>query len=56
LKTWLLQTNLLTSFSEVFEKVIYERLPQHSNVNNILVEEQFGFRPVNREGILQIDK
>jgi hypothetical protein len=27
------------------KKVMYERLPQLVNVNNILVEEQFGFRP-----------
>jgi hypothetical protein len=38
-------TSLLTSFSKVFEKIVYERLLQHVNVNNILVEEQFGFRP-----------
>jgi hypothetical protein len=37
--------SILTSFSKVFEKIIYERLLQHVNVNNILVEEQFGFRP-----------
>jgi hypothetical protein len=37
--------SLLTSFSKVFEKMIYERFLQHVNVNNILVEEQFGFRP-----------
>lgn len=35
---------LLTSFSEVFEKVIYVRLYQYLNTNNILVNEQFGFR------------
>jgi hypothetical protein len=37
--------SLLTSFSKVFEKIIYERLLQHIEINNILVEEQFGFRP-----------
>jgi Notch-like protein len=37
--------SLLTSFSKVFEGVIYDGLWQHINVNNILVEEQFGFRP-----------
>jgi hypothetical protein len=37
--------SLVTLFSKVFEKIIYERLLQHINVNNILVEEQFGFRP-----------
>jgi fructose-1,6-bisphosphatase/inositol monophosphatase family enzyme len=36
--------SLLTSFSKVFEKVIYERLLKHINNNNILVEEQYGFR------------
>jgi hypothetical protein len=37
--------SLLTSFSKVFEKIIYERLLQHTKINNILVEEQFSFRP-----------
>jgi hypothetical protein len=28
------------------KKIIYERLLQHViNINNVLVEEQFGFRP-----------
>jgi hypothetical protein len=29
-----------------FEKITYESFLQHINVNNILVEKQFGFRPV----------
>jgi hypothetical protein len=37
--------SLLTSFPKIFEKIIYERLLQHIKVNNILLEEQFGFRP-----------
>jgi hypothetical protein len=37
--------SLLTSFPKVFEKIIYERLLQHIEVNNILGDEQFGFRP-----------
>jgi hypothetical protein len=37
--------SLLTSFAKVFEKIIYERLLQHININNILVQKQFGFRP-----------
>jgi hypothetical protein len=37
-------TSLLTSLSKVFEKVIYNRLLEHTNSNNILVKEQFGFR------------
>jgi hypothetical protein len=36
--------SLLTSFSKVFEKITYDRLLQHITINNILVEEQFGFR------------
>jgi hypothetical protein len=36
--------SLLTSFSKVFEKVIYNRLYTHLERNNILVQEQFGFR------------
>jgi transposase len=35
---------LLISFSKIFEKIIYERLLQHININSILAEEQFGFR------------
>jgi hypothetical protein len=35
---------LLASFSKAFKRLVCERLLQHINVNNILVEEQFGFR------------
>jgi hypothetical protein len=36
--------SMLTVFSKVIEKVMYCRLSQHLQVNNILVHEQFGFR------------
>jgi len=36
--------SLLTSFSKILEKVIYTRLYQHMNKNNILATEQYGFR------------
>jgi hypothetical protein len=36
--------SLLTSFSKIFEEVIYKRLCQHINNNHILVDEEFGFR------------
>jgi hypothetical protein len=36
--------SLLTSFSKVFEKLIYNRLYTHLEINKILVPEQFGFR------------
>ena len=36
--------SLLTSFSKVFEKLIYDRLLNHIQTNNILCAEQFGFR------------
>ena len=36
--------SMLTSFSKVLEKTIYHRLNQHLSVNNVLVNEQFGFR------------
>jgi hypothetical protein len=39
--------SLLTSFSKVLGKIIYERLLQCININNISVEEQFAFRPAN---------
>jgi hypothetical protein len=38
--------SLLTSIPKVLKKILYERLLQHTKVNNILVEEQFVFRPV----------
>ena len=37
--------SLLTAFSKIFEKVIYNRLYKHLEVNNILSNGQFGFRP-----------
>jgi len=36
--------SLLTSFSKIIEKIIYVRLYCHLDMNNILVNEQFGFR------------
>ena len=36
--------SLLTSFSKILEKVIYARLYQHIDQNNILATEEFGFR------------
>jgi hypothetical protein len=36
--------SLLTSFYKIFDKVIYSRLYHHINQNNILVNEQYGFR------------
>jgi hypothetical protein len=36
--------SLLTSISKVFEKIIYDRLYAHLERNNILVQEQSGFR------------
>jgi hypothetical protein len=35
---------LLTAFSKIIEKIIYKRLYQHLNKNEVLVKEQFGFR------------
>jgi hypothetical protein len=36
--------SLLTKFSKIFEKVIYNIICYHINHNHILVNEQFGFR------------
>jgi len=36
--------SLIPAFSKVFEKVLYVRKKQHLIHNNILVDEQFGFR------------
>jgi hypothetical protein len=35
---------MLTSFSEELEKTMYHRLNKHLGINNVLVNEQFGFR------------
>jgi hypothetical protein len=34
----------LTSFSKIFEKVIFNRLQHHLNINSILAREQYRFR------------
>ena len=36
--------SLLTSFSKIIEKIIYKRLYCYLNDNNILVNDQYGFR------------
>jgi hypothetical protein len=36
---------LLSSFSKVFERLIYNRLFEHININNILDNNQYGFQP-----------
>jgi fructose-1,6-bisphosphatase/inositol monophosphatase family enzyme len=36
--------SLLTSFSKLFEKVIFNRLRDHVDNHNILAQEQYGFR------------
>jgi hypothetical protein len=36
--------SLLTSFSKIIEKIIYKRLNSYLTDNNILANEQFGFR------------
>jgi hypothetical protein len=37
--------SLLTSFSKVFEKLIFRRLLTHIHTYDILVNEQFGIHP-----------
>lgn len=37
--------SLLSSVSKVFERVIYDRLLEFINKNNVLSEQQYGFRP-----------
>jgi hypothetical protein len=41
---WLRPISLLTSFSEIFEKLMYARLIEHIETNNMLAQEHFGFR------------
>jgi hypothetical protein len=36
--------SLLTSFPKIFEKVIFNRIQYHIDANNILAQEQYGFR------------
>jgi hypothetical protein len=47
-------TSLLTSFSEFVDKVIYARLHQHTMSNNILANEQYGFRSNSSTKIIKI--
>jgi hypothetical protein len=37
--------SLLSSFSKVFQRLIYNRLFEHINTNNTLDNNQYGFRP-----------
>jgi len=37
--------SLLTSFSKIIEKRVFNRLFLHFDINNILAKEQFGFGP-----------
>ena len=37
--------SLLPSFSKILEKIMYSGLMNHVVTNNILVPEQYGFRP-----------
>jgi len=36
--------SLMTSFSKIFEKIVFTRLIRHLSYNHILVDEQCGFR------------
>jgi hypothetical protein len=36
--------SLLPAFSKVFERITHDRLLKHIETNNILTDEQFGFR------------
>ena len=36
--------SILTSFSKIFEKLMFNRLYNHFETNGILAQEQFGFR------------
>jgi hypothetical protein len=36
--------SLLTSFSKILEKVVYNRLLQHTKRNNIITSDQYGFK------------
>jgi tRNA G37 N-methylase TrmD len=38
--------SILTSFSKMFEKVIYNRLLEHAINDNILATDPFGFRKI----------
>jgi hypothetical protein len=44
--------SLLTSFSKIFEQVIYNRLYHHINNIHILINEQFGFRHASSRDIV----
>jgi hypothetical protein len=40
--------SLITAFSKIFEKVMYTRVSDFLNSNNILAGQQFGFRKISQ--------
>jgi hypothetical protein len=36
--------SMLTTFGKVMKKIMHNRLSQHLQINNVLAQEQFGFR------------
>jgi hypothetical protein len=36
--------SLLTSFAKIFEMIIYNKLHQHTNRNNLIASVQYGFK------------
>jgi hypothetical protein len=47
--------SLLPAFSKVFEKVLYVRMYQHLINNDIVVDDQFGFRPKSSTRVATFD-
>ena len=46
--------SLLPTISKVFERNIYDQMYEYLNKNNLLAEEQFGFRKYHYTGYADI--
>ena len=47
--------SVLQSFSKIFEKIVYNRLESYILSNNILINNQYGFRPVHSTYMAMLD-
>ena len=47
--------SVLPSFSKIFEKIMYNRLDSYIKSNNILISNQYGFRPVHSTYMAMLD-
>ena len=47
--------SLLPTISKIFERIIHIQLQEYLNRNNLLAEQQYGFRPIIQRNTLQLN-